>query len=143
MHAAAPGPSAENRPIIWLYEPLNARLAECVGVDGDEISTAEATAAAGPFVSPAADASIRQHVGVLATEDEARTVVAFTVEPGVRGCFEEAYAELATDALVGAVADGSTFGAPSVTRLQIGPAGDATQAIRVTLSVTGDPAVAA
>ena len=123
--------------------PLNARLAECVGVDGDEISAADATGAAGPFVSPAADASIRQHVGVLATEAEARTVVAFTVEPGVLGCFEEAYAELATDALVGAVADGSTFGAPSVTRLQIGPAGDATQAIRVTVPVTGDPAVAA
>ncbi len=122
---------------------LNARLAECIGVDGDEISTADATAAAGPFASPAADASIRQHVGVLATEAEARTVVALTVEPGVLGCFEEAYAELAADAPMGAAADGSTFGAPSVARLQIGPAGDATQAIRVTVPVTGDPAVAA
>jgi hypothetical protein len=120
---------------------LNARLAECVGVDGDEISTADATAVAGPFVSPVADASIRQHIGVLATEAEARTVVAFTVEPGVLGCFEEAYAEFAADALAGTVADGSTFGAPSVTRLQVGPAGDATQAIRVTVPVTGDPAV--
>jgi hypothetical protein len=98
---------------------------------------------AGPFASPVADASIRQHVGVLATEAEARTVVAFTVEPGVLGCFEEAYAELAADALAGSVGDGSTFGAPSVTRLQVGPAGDATQAIRVTVPVTGDPAVTA
>jgi hypothetical protein len=121
---------------------LNARLAECVGVAGDEISAAEATATAGPFASPAADASIRQHVGVLATEAEARAVVAFTVEPAVLGCFEETYAELATQALVGAAADGATFGAPSVTRLQVGPAGDATQAIRVTVPVTGDPAVA-
>lgn len=123
--------------------PLNARLAECVDVDGDEISTADATASAGPFVSPVGDASIRQHVGVLATVAEARTVVALTVEPSVLGCFEEAYAELAADALVSAAADGSTFGAPSVTRLQIAPAGDATQAIRVTVPVTGDPAVAA
>lgn len=121
--------------------PLNARLAECVGVDGDEISAADATAAAGPFASPAGDASIRQHVGVLATEAEARTVVAFTVEPGVLVCFEQAYTELAADALVGAAAEGSTFGAPSVTRLQVVPAGDATQAIRVTVPVTGDPAV--
>jgi hypothetical protein len=122
---------------------LTARLAECVAVDGDEISSADATAAAGPFASAAADASITQHVGVLASESEARTVVAFTVEPSVLACFEEAYAELAGDALVGAAADGSTFGAPSVTRLQVGPAGDATQAIRVTVPVTGDPAVAA
>jgi hypothetical protein len=98
---------------------------------------------AGPFASPVADASIRQHVGVLAAEAEARTVVAFTVEPGVLGCFEEAYAEFAAGALVGTAADGSTFGAPSATRLQIGPAGDATQAIRVTVPVTGDPAVTA
>lgn len=123
--------------------PLNARLAECIGVDGDEISTADATAPAGPFVSPAGDASIRRHVGVLATEAEARTVVAFTVEPGVLGCFEDAYAELAIDALAGTVANGSTFGALSVTRLQVGSAGDATQAIRVTVPVTRDRAVAA
>jgi hypothetical protein len=123
--------------------PLNARLAECVGVDGDEISTAEATAAAGPFASPAADASISQHVGVLATETEARKVVALTVEPGVLVCFADVYAELAADALVGTTADGSTFGAATATRLQVGPAGDATQAIRVTVPVTGDPAVAA
>ncbi len=121
--------------------PLNARLAECVGVDGAEISAADAMAAAGPFASPAGDASIRQHVGVLATEAEARTVVAFTVEPDVLVCFEGAYAELGADALVGAAAEGSTFGAPSVTRLQVVPAGDATQAIRVTVPVTGDPAV--
>jgi hypothetical protein len=123
--------------------PLNARLAECVGVDGDEISTAEATAAAGPFASPAADASIRQHVGVLATEADARIVLAFTAEPGVLACYEEAYAELAAEALVSTAAVGSTFGAPSATRLQIGAVGDATQAIRVTVPVTGDPAVAA
>ena len=121
--------------------PLNARLAECVGVDGDEISAAAATAAAGPFASPAADASIRQHVGVFATEADARPVVAMTIEPAVPACFEEAYAELAGEALVGAAAEGSTFGAPSVTRLQISPAGDSTQALRVTVPVTGDPAV--
>jgi hypothetical protein len=57
-------------------------------------------------------------------------------------CFEEAYAELAAEALVGAAADGATFGAPSVARLQVSSAGDATQAIRVTVPVTGDPAVA-
>lgn len=123
--------------------PLNARLAECVGVDGEEISMADATAAAGPFASPAADASIRQHVGVFATEAEARTVVALTVEPGVLVCFAEAYAEFAADALAGTAADGSTFGAATASRLQVGPAGDATQAIRVTVPVTGDPAVTA
>lgn len=77
------------------------------------------------------------------TEAEARTVLAFTVEPGVLACYEAADAEFATDALAGTAADGSSFGAPSATRLQNGPAGDATQAIRVTVPVTGDPAVAA
>ncbi len=120
---------------------LNARLAECVDVDGDEISAADATAETGLFAAPAGNASITQHVGVLASESDARTVVAFTVEPGAPACFEAAYAELAGEALAVGLADGAEFGEPTAARLQVGPAGDAIQTIRVTVPVTGDPAV--
>ncbi len=114
-------------------------LAACVGVDGDVISAADATAATDDFVAPDGTASIRQHVGVLAAESDARTVVAFTAEPGVPACFEAAYAELAGEALSGIVAEGAQVGAAVASRLAVGSAGDATQAIRVTVPVTGDP----
>lgn len=134
-------------PAGWTESPaddaavaLTGRLAECVGVDGDEISAADATAATDRFVDPAGTASINQHVGVLAGEGDARTVVAFTAEPGVPACFEAAYAELAGEALSGIVAEGAQVGAAIASRLAVGSAGDATQAIRVTVPVTGDPA---
>ncbi len=137
-------------PAGWTESPadeaaaaLTARLAECVAVDGDEISAADASAATGLFVAPEGSASIAQHVGVLATETEARTVVAFTVEPAVPACFEAAYAELGADTLTSLLADGAQVGTPTATRLQVGSAGDATQAIRVVAPVTGDPAVTA
>ncbi len=120
---------------------LSTRLAECVDVDGDAISAADASAATALFAAPEGTSSISQHVGVLATEADARTVVAFTVEPDVPACFEAAYADLGGDALAIGLADGAQTGAPAATRLQVGPAGDATQAIRVIVPVTGDPAV--
>ena len=123
--------------------PLNARLAECVAVEGDAISAAEAAAATGPFADPTGTASVSQHVGVLAAEADARTVVAFTVEPAVPSCFEAAYTELADTALAARLAEGAQIGAPTVERLPVGSAGDATQAIRVVVPVTGDPAVTA
>lgn len=135
-------------PAGWTESPtdeaaaaLTARLAECVAVGGDEISAADASAATGLFVAPEGSASIVQHVGVLATETEARTVVAFTVEPAVPACFEAAYAELGAETLASLLADGAQVGTPTATRLQVGSAGDATQAIRVVAPVTGDPAV--
>ena len=123
--------------------PLNARLAECVGVEGDEISAADATAAVGPFADPTGTASLSQHVGVLTSETDARTVVAFTVEPAVPSCFEAAYTELAGAALAARLAEGAQTGSPTAVRLPVGSAGDATQAIRVVVPVTGDPAVTA
>jgi len=119
--------------------PLNARLAACVGIDGDEISAADAVAAAGPFASRWPTRRFASTSARSRPRPRHARSWAFTVEPGVLGCFEEAYAELAAGALVGTAADGSTFGAPSVTRLQIGPACDSTQAIRVIVPVTGDP----
>jgi hypothetical protein len=120
---------------------LRARLAECVDVDGDEISAADAAAATGTFLAPEANASLRQHVGVLSVETDARRVVAFFAEPGAPACFEEAYAELGGEALGAGLADGAETGTPTASRLQVGSAGDATQAIRVVVPVTGDPAV--
>ena len=135
-------------PAGWIEAPadgdadaaLAASLAACVGVDGDVISAADATATTDGFEAPDGTASISQHVGVLAAESDARTVVAFTAEPGVPACFEAAYAELAGEALAGELVEGAQFGAPVASRLQVGSAGDATQAIRVTVPVTGDPA---
>ena len=123
-------------------DALAARLAECVDVDGDQISAADATAAAGRFVAPEGTASISQHVGVLATEQEARTVVVFSAEPDVPSCFETAYSELAGAVLAATLVDGAQVGTPVAERLQVGSAGDATQAIRVVVPVTGDPTIA-
>jgi hypothetical protein len=122
---------------------LDARLAECVGVDGDNLSASDASAVAGPFADPAATTTLAQHVGVLATERDARSVVALTVEPSVLGCFEAAYTELGGAALAGRLTDGAQTGAPTVERLAVGSAGDATQAIRVVVPVTGDPVITA
>ena len=122
---------------------LDGRLAECVGVDGDRISAADAAAASDRFVSPDGNLAVSQDIGVRADEREARSVVAFLVEPAVPACFEAAYGELAGEALGATVAEGATFGAPTVTRLQVGSVGDATQAIHVVVPVTGDPSVTA
>lgn len=122
---------------------LNTRLAECVGVDGDGIAAADAAAASGRFVSPDGNLAISQDIGVRVDEREARSVVALIVEPAVPSCFEAAYTELAGEALGATVAEGASFGAPTVTRLQVGSVGDATQAIRVVVPVTGDPSVTA
>lgn len=122
---------------------LDARLAECVGVEGDNLSASEASAVAGPFADPAGTATLAQHVGVLATERDARSVVALTVEPSVLGCFEAAYTELGGAALVGGLAEGAQTGTPTVERLAVGSVGDATQAIRVVVPVTGDPVITA
>ena len=121
---------------------LAASLAACVGVDGDVISAADATATTDGFVAPDGTATVSQHVGVLAVEGDARTVVALTAEPAVPACFEAAYAEFAAEALSGTVAEGAQIGAPVVSRLAVGSVGDATQAIRVTVPVTGDPTIA-
>jgi hypothetical protein len=122
---------------------LDARLAECVAVDGDALSASDASAVAGPFADPAATTTLAQHVGVLATERDARSVVALTVEPSVLGCFEAAYTELGGAALAGRLTDGAQTAAPTVERLAVGSAGDATQAIRVVVPVTGDPVITA
>ena len=58
-------------------------------------------------------------------------------------CVEAAYGELAGEALGATVAEGAAFGEPTVTRLQVGSVGNATQAIRVVVPVTGDPSVTA
>ncbi len=120
---------------------LTGRLAECAGVEGDEISAADATAATGRFDAAEGTASVSQHVGVLATENEARSVVAFTAEPDVLVCFETVYAELGGDLFTATLAEGAQVGTPSAARLQVGSVGDATQAIRVIVPVTGDPSV--
>jgi hypothetical protein len=120
---------------------IDARLAECVGIDGDSITAADATAQGALFTAPNGALLLTQDIGVLATERDARTVVAFTAEPTVPSCFAEAYAELGADVFAGTLAEGAELGAPTATRLQVGSAGDATQAVRVVVPVTGDPAV--
>lgn len=120
---------------------LEGRLAECVGVEGDRITAAGATARSPQFAAPEGTLSLTQDIGVLATERDARTVVAFTAEPAVPTCFADAYGELGSDVLAGTLVDGAELGVPAATRLQVGSAGDATQAVRVIVPVTGDPSV--
>ena len=141
--------AATDLPEGWTETPretdataaLDARLAECVGVDGDRITAADASATSARFLAPEGTLVVTEDIGVHVDEREARSVVAFLVEPDVPGCFEAAYTELAAEALAGTVAEGAQFGAPEVSRLQVGSAGDATQAIRVVVPVTGDPSI--
>ena len=120
---------------------VDARLAACVGVEGDGLTAADATARSGRFVAPDGALALTQDVGVLATEREARTVVAFAAEPDVPSCVAAAYGEVGADVLGASLAEGAALGTPTAIRLQVGSAGDATQAIRVVVPVTGDPAV--
>ena len=61
-------------------------------------------------------------VGDASTLDDrdARTVVAFTAEPGVPDCLATAYGDLVVDELSGSLAEGASFGAPTAARLQVG-----------------------
>jgi hypothetical protein len=111
---------------------IDARLAECVGVDGSE-----AIAATADFSSPDGSIVVGQSIDVQATERDARLVIAQLTNPEVPECVAAAYAELGAAALsAGAIAEGATIGEITATRLAVGAAGDATQAIRVVIPVT-------
>lgn len=120
---------------------LDDRLAECIGVDAEAPTSADAGASSGAFASPEGTLLLTQDIDVYAVDRDARTVVAFTAEPGVPACIATAYGDLVVEELGGSLADGASFGTPTAARLQVGSAGDATQAIRVVVPVTGDPAV--
>jgi hypothetical protein len=120
---------------------LDSRLAECVGADG--ITAADATASSARLVAPEGNLAVTEDIGARADEGEARLFVALFAEPGVPACLEATYGEFAADVLGATVADGAEFGAPTAERLAVGSAGDATQAIRVVVPVTGDPSVTA
>jgi hypothetical protein len=122
---------------------LDSRLAECI--EGDDTTSADATvsAASAQFFAPEGNLAVTEDVRVRADEREARRFVALVVEPGVLACVEGAYGELAGDAFAATVAEGAEFGSPTADRLAVGSAGDATQAIRVVVPVTGDPSVSA
>ena len=117
---------------------IDGRLAECVGVDGSE-----AVAATADFSSPDGSIVAAQSVDVQATERDARLVIAQLTNPEVPECVAAAYAELGAAALsAGAIAEGATIGEVTTTRLAVGAAGDATQAIRVVIPVTSGEATA-
>ncbi len=114
-----------------------ARLAECVGVDS--ITSPDASAATGNFSNPDGSIVLSESVGVQATERDARMVVAGLTSPDVLDCLAGAYLELGAGALsAGAVADGAEIGAVVASRLPVGAAGDATQAIRVVVPASVD-----
>jgi hypothetical protein len=83
--------------------------------------------------------TVNEHVGVQATERDARTVVARSAVPDVPACFALAYADVSAS-LIGA-GEGAALGAAAAERLAIGSFGDATQAVRVVIPVTADPTV--
>ena len=106
------------------------RLADCLGVDS--LTSADATAASAEFSSPDGTLVVSELVGVNATERDARFVLAGITNPDVPDCLAAAYNELGATALgTGAVADDTPLGEASASRLAVGAAGDATQAIRV------------
>lgn len=106
------------------------RLAECIGVDS--LTSADASAASADFSSPDGNLVVAEHVGVNATERDARFVLAGITDPEVPACVAAAYTELGAAALgTGAVAEGTSIGEVTASRLAVGAAGDATQAIRV------------
>jgi len=114
---------------------LDARLAECVGVDG--VTSSDASAASGVFASTDGSLVVNQRVGVRATEQDARLFIARLTNPGVPGCVAAAYTELGAAALgAGAVVEGTEIGEVTAGRLAVGAAGNATQAIRVVIPVT-------
>jgi ribosomal protein L12E/L44/L45/RPP1/RPP2 len=104
------------------------RLAECIGVDS--LTSADASAASADFSSPDGNLVVTQSIGVTPTEQDARLVLAGLTNPDVPECLAAAYNELGAAAL-GAVAEGATLGEATASRLAVGAAGDATQAIRV------------
>jgi hypothetical protein len=123
---------------------LESRLTECVGTEAEGVSSeGDATAASALLVAPTGNLDVAEDITVQADEREARLFVALFAEPAVPTCVETVYGELAAEAFAGVVAEGAEFGTPAATRLQVGSAGDATQAIRVVVPVTGDPAVTA
>ncbi len=118
---------------------LDSRITECVGAEADS----SVSAASARFVAPEGALAVTEDINVRAEERNARLFVALFAEPAVPECVAAAYSELAAEAFGGTVADGAEFGAPTAARLQVGSAGDATQAIRVVVPVTGDPSVTA
>ena len=106
------------------------RLAECIGVDS--LTSADAGATSADFSSPDGNLVVVERVGVNATERDARFVLAGMTDPEVPACVAAAYTELGAAALgTGAVAEGTSIGEVTASRLAVGAAGDATQAIRV------------
>jgi len=123
-------------PDGWTEAPSDAgtdvedRLAECIGVDS--LTSADASATSADFFSPDGNLVVVESVGVNATERDARFVLAGITDPEVPACVAAAYTELGAAALgTGAVADGASIGEVTASRLAVGAAGDATQAIRV------------
>lgn len=127
-------------PEGWTEAPGDAgtdiedRLAACIGVDS--LTSAEASASSAEFASPDGNLVVVERVGVNATERDARFVLAGITNPDVPDCLAAAYNELGAAALgTGAVADGTPLGVATASRLAVGAAGDATQAIRVEIPV--------
>jgi hypothetical protein len=132
-----------NFPEGWTETPagdvaeIDGRVAECVGGDG-----AEAVASTGKFASPDGNLVVGETVDVRASERDARLVIAQITNPEVPDCIAAAYAELGAAALsAGVLPEGAEIGEVTAARLPVGAAGDATQAIRVTIAAaSGDPA---
>ena len=116
---------------------IDALVAECVGGD-----SAEAAAQTGNFSNPEATLVVHENVDVRADERAARLVMAQVTNPEVPECVAAAYTELGAAALsAGALGEGAEIGEVTATRFAVGAAGNATQAIRVTIPlVSGDAA---
>ncbi len=90
----------------------------------------------GGTICPRSDPDYSESVEVQATERDARLVMAQITNPEVPDCVAAAYAELGGAALsTGAITEGAEIGEVTASRLAVGSAGDATQAIRVVIPV--------
>ncbi len=123
-------PAAETSELAGL-------LADCVGVDS--LTSLETNATSGAFASADGGLVVVQSVGIQPTERDARGVTAQFTNPSVPDCMAEAYTAAGATAL-NSVADDAEIGEVTATRLAVGAAGDATQAVRVTIPVTSGDA---
>lgn len=113
---------------------IDGRLAACVEVDNLTPTDTRATTA--DFTSPDGSLVVNESVGTHAAELDARTIIARLTNPDVPACFAAAYSELGAAALAaGAIADGAEIGEVTASRLAVGSAGDATQAIRIVVPI--------
>jgi len=114
---------------------IDVSLAECLGADS--LTSSDTQSMSSMFTSADGNYIVSERVGLQATEQDARIVLAGVTNPDVPACFAAAYTTVgAAASSAGAIPEGAEIGEVTASRLAVGSAGDATQAIRVVIPFT-------